>query len=142
MREIYVPPCGPPQNGPSRELYGAMGRENIIRMMEAVYIELEKSELRPMFPGDMKAAAHRSALFFVTVMGGPPLYAELVGPPRMRQRHLPFQIDEQARHVWLGCFKKALENAENEFNFPPEHFPGFIRFLEEFSAWMVNSAPK
>jgi len=135
----YVPPGGPPQRGPSRELYGRMGRGNIFRMLEAVYAELEKSELRPMFPDDMKMASRRSALFFVGIMGGPPLYNELIGPPRMRQRHLPFRIDEHARQVWLGCFRKAMENAEAEFGFPPEHLPDFLAFLEAFSGWMVNT---
>ena len=138
MTGTYVPPGGPPQKGPSRELYGAMGRDNIFRMLEAVYAELEQSEIRPMFPDDMRAASQRSALFFVGVMGGPPLYAELVGPPRMRQRHLPFRIDEPARQIWLDCFKKVLERPE-DFAMPPAEVPGFIDFLEAFSAWMVNT---
>ena len=58
----------------------------------------------------------------------------------MRQRHMPFAIDQEARNVWLGCFKKTLEQAEDQYAFPPEHLPGFITFLEGFSAWMVNRA--
>jgi hemoglobin len=73
--EIYIPPGGPPQNsGPSREIYQSMGEENIFKMMEDFYQELEKSSLRPLFPADMVAASQKSAAFFVGLLGGPPLY--------------------------------------------------------------------
>lgn len=136
--EIHIPPGGPPQQGPSREIYGTMGRKNIFRMLEDLYVELENSELRPLFPGNMKMASQKSAAFFVGVLGGPPLYKELYGPPMMRRRHMNFPIDEHARQVWLDCFKKVLGNAVDAYEFPAEHLDGFIEFLENFSAWMVN----
>jgi hemoglobin len=138
-RVIYTPSGGPPQGpGPSREIYALMGEENIFKMMSDFYKELEKSSLRGLFPQDMQEASQKSAKFFVQVLGGPPLYVIDHGPPRMRARHLPFEIDEAARQVWLGCFEKTLENAKEKYNFPTEHRDGFIKFLNEFSAWMVN----
>jgi hemoglobin len=136
---VYIPPGGPPQAGPSREIYALMGRENIYQMVEHFYVELEKSELRRWFPEDMRAASRKNAAFLMGVLGGPSLYAELYGPPMMRQRHLPFPIDEHARQVWLSCFKGVLEGAEEKYDFPAEHLAGFIEFLETFSAWMVNT---
>jgi hemoglobin len=56
----------------------------------------------------------------------------------MRARHIPFEIDEKARQIWLGCFMKTIENADKKYNFPPQHMEGFKDFLESFSAWMVN----
>jgi hemoglobin len=137
VSEVYVPPGGPPQQGPSKDVYDVMGRENIYRMMKDFYAELEQSELRGMFPEDMVEASRRSAAFFVQLLGGPPLYNELYGPPMMRRRHLPFAIDEHARQVWLGCFKKVLEKADT-YAFPPEHLQGFVAFLDAFSGWMVS----
>ena len=61
-----------------------MGEANIFRMMRDFYDELEKSELRPLFPADMDEASKKSAAFFVTILGGPPLYAQKYGSPRMR----------------------------------------------------------
>ena len=96
-----APPGGPPQGpGPNPAIYRLMGEANIFRMMSDFYRELEKSEIRYLFPPDMEAASRKSAAFFVTVLGGPPLYMKLYGPPRMRARHLPFEIDEQARRVF------------------------------------------
>ncbi len=140
-RIIYVPPGGPPQGpGPSREIYAIMGQENIFRMMSDFYRELEKSTLRHLFPENMEEASKKSAAFFVTLLGGPPLYFEKYGPPRMRARHLPFEIDEQARQVWLACFDQTLNGASEKYRFPPEHLDGFRDFLESFSTWMVNKA--
>lgn len=134
----YVPPEGPPREGPSRDIFARMGRANIFRMLEDLYAELERSELRPMFPPDMKAASRRSAAFFVQILGGPPLYSDLYGPPRMRQRHLGFPINEYRRRIWVDCFRRVLEAAPERYGFPEEHLPGFVRFLEDFSRWMVN----
>ena len=109
-------------------------------MLSDFYQELEKSEIRSLFPPDMEEASQKSALFFVTLLGGPPLYAQTYGPPRMRARHLPFEIDEAARKVWLDCFDRVLKNADSKYHFPPEHLEGFKKFLSDFSAWMVNKA--
>jgi len=117
-----------------------MGEANIFRMILDFYAELEKSEIRRLFPSDMVEASKKSAAFFVTVLGGPPLYLEKYGPPRMRARHLPFEIDERARQVWLGCFERVLEGADVKYQFPMQHMEGFKDFLKNFSAWMVNKA--
>jgi len=138
---IYTPPSGPPQGpGPNPEIYRIMGEANIFKMILDLYKELEKSEVRHLFPADMEEASKKSAAFFVTVLGGPPLYFERFGSPRMRARHLPFEIDEHARQVWLACFERVLEGAESKYQFPSQHMAGFKEFLKNFSAWMVNKA--
>jgi hemoglobin len=140
-RVIYIPPGGPPQGpGPNPEIFRIMGEENIFRMLSDFYAELEKSEIRPLFPENMEEASKKSAAFFVGVLGGPPLYLQRHGPPRMRARHLPFEIDEKARQTWLACFEKTLQNADQKYGFPLEHMESFRAFLRSFSAWMVNKA--
>ena len=104
------------------------------------YAVLEDTEIRPLFPEDMAEASKRLAAFLVGLFGGPPLYRDRFGPPMMRRRHLHIPIDERARQVWLGAFRKVLERAELDYRFPPEHLPGFLEFLDAFSAWMVNRA--
>ena len=141
QRVIYTPPGGPPQGpGPNPEIYKIMGEANIFRMLSDFYKELEKSDVRRLFPEDLEEASKKSAMFFVTVLGGPPLYFQKYGPPRMRARHLPFEIDERARQVWLGCFERVLEGADEKYQFPRQHLQGFKDFLQSFSAWMVNKA--
>jgi len=138
-RVIYTPPTGPPQGpGPSREIYGLMGADNIYKMLSDLYAELGKSEVRHLFPADLEAASRKSADFFIGLLGGPPVYVQKYGSPRLRARHLPFEIDENARKIWLACFERVLEDAVKKYSFPPQHLAGFKEFLVGFSGWMVN----
>ena len=137
MSEFYVPPSGPPQGAPpSREIFARLGEAGIRALLQAHYQRLAASEVSHLFTGDMVEAADRSADFFIQVLGGPPHYSQKHGPPRMRARHIPFPIDAKAREVWLSCFRAALDEVE----FPPEFRTEFEKFLDEFSAWMVNRA--
>lgn len=116
-----------------------MGQDNIFAMLRDFYLELERSPIRRLFGPDMVAASERSAAFFVGLLGGPPLYHERYGNPMLRARHLPFRIDRAARDVWVSCFEKVLEEAPARYRFPPEHLPGFVQFLRDFSLWMINT---
>ncbi len=137
---MFTPPVNPREIvSPSREIYAAMGEENITRMLEDFYAELEHSSIRNLFPGDMRASAHKSAAFFVGLLGGPPLYQQRYGNPMMRARHLPFVINQVSRDEWLACFERVLQDAPTRYNFPPEHLAGFREFLRGFSLWMMNS---
>lgn len=137
--EIYVPPGGPPQvTPPSRDIYPAMGEANIFKMLEDVYLLLSQSAIAHMFPEDLIPAAHKSAAFFVGLLGGPPLYQQRYGSPMLRARHLPFPINEADRQEWLRCFDEVLDRAVDKYAFPAEHLPGFREFLHVFSGWMVN----
>jgi len=130
---------GPPQvDPPSPKIYQAMGEENMFRLLEDFYLKLEKSDISDMFPKDMIEASKKSAAFFVGLCGGPPLYHQKYGHPRLRRRHMPFPIDERAKDVWLSCFEEVLEDAK-KYSFPEEHLAGFVAFLRGFSPWMMNS---
>lgn len=144
-REIYIPPGGPPRVArPDPAIYAQMGEENIFRMLEDFYVELSRSSIAYMFPrGEeaMRITSRKSAAFFVTLLGGPPLYQQQYGNPMMRARHMPFPIDEPARQEWLDCFQRTLEDAPAAYDFPAEHLDDFWHFLVGFSGWMVNKAP-
>ena len=144
-RDFYVPPGGPPRVArPHPDIYAVMGEENIFRMLEDFYERLGSSAIAGMFPRTAplrREAAHKSAAFFVGLLGGPPLYHQRHGPPMLRARHLPFPIDERARQEWLACFDDILDDAPGVYDFPAEHLPGFRHFLDRFSTWMVNTAP-
>ncbi len=139
IKQVYVPPDGPPRDiKPNPEIFVKMGTDNIYKMVSDFYYELNLSSIRHLFPENWEEASKKSAAFFVFILGGPPLYHQQYGPPMMRQRHLPFAIDDQARQVWLDCFKKTLADAEKKYGFPLEHMQSFWTFLDKFSAWMVN----
>ncbi len=93
--------------------------------------------MRGLFPGDMALASQKLAKFLCPLFGGPPLYQKEYGPPRMRAKHIPFVIKEAERGIWLGCFFKVLDS--KEYGIPAKDLPGLKKFLEDFSAWMVNA---
>ena len=47
-------------------------------------------------------------MFLSGWLGGPPLYTERYGHPRLRARHLPFAIGVQERDQWLMCMRQAM----------------------------------
>jgi hemoglobin len=142
---VYTPPGGPPPGSPlPREILVAMGEPGIFALLEAFYGKLFTSEVKHLFPSDseaMTAASQKSAAFFIQILGGRPLFSQHFGPPRMRMRHIPFEIDAPARAVWLKLFHETVEEAVQAGTFPPEHLASFQAFLNSFSTWMVNVAP-
>ena len=141
-KPVHVPEGGPPELAlPAPEILEVLGEDGVFALLAAFYVRLEETELRPWFPEDMHEASEHSAAFFVQVMGGRPLFVERFGPPRMRMRHIPFEIDEPARRIWLDAFHATIEAAIEKDEFPAEHADSFRTFLDSFSAWMVNVAP-
>lgn len=58
---------------------------------------------------DLVGARHRLAGFLVQYWGGPTTYSEERGHPRLRMRHAPFRVDEDARDRWLRHMIAAVE---------------------------------
>jgi hemoglobin len=140
-RNIFVPDVNPAEIlGPSREVYAAMGQDNIDRMLEDFYRELGASPIASLFPKDLVKSSRKSATFFAQLFGGPQHYTERYGSPRMRARHMAFRITPRAREEWLACFERVLVRAVADYQFPAEHLDGFRTFLHRFSMWMVNTA--
>jgi len=137
----YIPPQGPPQiSAPA--LYHRIPADRLHRFSRRHYQNLSESSIAGMFPLDpeeLSAAAERQADFLTGVMGGPPLYREKHGPPRMRARHLPFAIDEAARQEWLRCFRAAFVTEEG-LGLNQLEQNELLEWIDVFSAWMVNKA--
>ncbi len=128
----------PPVTWPDRNIYHQMGEENIYKMLEDFYLQLEKSKIRFMFQEDMISSSRRSADFFIQILGGPNRYQDKYGSPNLQNRHKPFPIDKEARDIWLNCFYEVLENAEKKYNFPKDQINIFKDFLDIISKWLIN----
>lgn len=93
--------------------YQAIGGEAAVRrLVERFYglmDELPQARaIRAMHPADLSHAKERLFMFLSGWLGGPPLYADRFGPPRLRRDHLRFPIDEAARDAWMTCMTQAL----------------------------------
>ena len=94
--------------------------------------------LRPMYPeADLGPAERRLRLFLMQYWGGPGTYSEERGHPRLRMRHAPFPVDEQARDRWLAHMRAALDARD----LPPELDEQMWQYLASAAHAMVNVAP-
>jgi hemoglobin len=94
--------------------YERMGGEaGVRRLVDRFYDRMETmpeaAEIRAMHPPDLSRSRLKLFEFLSGWSGGPPLYLEHYGHPRLRARHLPFPIGVQARDQWLFCMNLALE---------------------------------
>jgi hemoglobin len=138
-RAIFTPDF-PDIAMPSSEIYRSMGEASIHEMIRDFYRELHSSSIKHIFQTDIETGTARSAWFFIEIFGGPALFSENRGEPKMRGRHIPFQITETQRQVWLTCFMKVLEDAPKKYGFPAEHLMVFQKYLIDFSGWMVSAS--
>ncbi len=91
------------------------GDEFFVRLVDAFYLEVESSEiLRPMYPDELADSKRHLVLFLVQYWGGPTLYMQERGHPRLRMRHAPFHITKRARDAWLEAMNAALLSLRDE----------------------------
>lgn len=68
------------------------------------------AELRAMHPEDLQGSRDKLFMFLSGWMGGPDLFVEKFGHPRLRGRHMPFAIGIQERDQWVACMALAMED--------------------------------
>jgi hemoglobin len=67
--------------------------------------------LRPLYPEDLTDSKAHLALFLMQYWGGPRLYSEERGHPRLRMRHVPFAIGPAQADAWLRHMTDAVHRA-------------------------------
>ena len=87
------------------------GHATFKRLIEAFYARVaDDAELRAIYPeDDLGPAAERLRMFLEQYWGGPHIYNEVRGHPRLRARHAPFRIDVAARDAWLAHMRAAMD---------------------------------
>ncbi|KXB28951.1 hemoglobin-like protein [Dechloromonas denitrificans] len=66
------------------------------------------SELRAMHPESLQGSRDKLYMFLSGWFGGPDLFVEKFGHPRLRARHMPFTIGTQERDQWVACMVLAM----------------------------------
>lgn len=117
-------------------LYAQLGEQTLTRMVGAFYARVKNDDLiGPMYPPeDWAGAEKRLRDFLMYRFGGPPTYLEERGHPRLRARHLPFQIGLAERDRWLQLMGEAMREAE----VPAELAPVLAAFFSQLADFMRN----
>lgn len=94
---------------PYELLGGAAGLRSLVRRFYQLMDELpEAYGIRKLHPQDLSGSEEKLFMFLSGWLGGPPLFAQKHGHPRLRARHLPFPIGVAERDQWLMCMRLAL----------------------------------
>jgi len=119
-------------------VYSITGTDGFTRLVAAFYRQIPNDEiLGPMYPEEDREGAEERLRDFLTYrFGGPQRYIEMRGHPRLRARHLPFQINQAARDRWLHLMNNAF--AETAL---PEAAERQLRlFFEQMSTFLINTS--
>jgi hemoglobin len=118
-------------------VHALIGDEGFRRLVAAFYRRVGTDDiLSPMYPPhDMAGAEQRLRGFLIQRFGGPEIYSQQRGHPRLRMRHGPFKIDRAGRDRWVELMEAAMVEAE----LPAEAIPPLRKFFHDAATFMINS---
>lgn len=105
---------GDPAFGADRTPFQAIGGDERVReLVDRFYDSMAEDErfavIVAMHPPDLTESRQKLYEFLSGWLGGPSLYMERRGHPRLRMRHAPFPIGERERDQWLDCMAAAMD---------------------------------
>ena len=120
-------------------LYALIGgaeklREMVDRFYDLMELESEFSGIRVLHPTPINSSRDKLYWFLSGWMGGPDLYIEQFGHPRLRARHLPFSIGVSERDQWLRCMAWAMQDVGIEDGLQQHLMTSFYQTAD----WMRN----
>ncbi|MEX2291032.1 MAG: globin [Mycobacteriales bacterium] len=121
-------------------LYDAVGGEPVFRQLVADFYKgvADDPVLRPLYPEDLGPGEERLRMFLVQYWGGPTTYSEQRGHPRLRMRHVSWQIGERERDAWLAHMRAALDRLD----LTDEAHTAIWEHLERAAYSLVNHPPQ
>ncbi len=98
----------------TQSLYDLLGGETGVRALVDRFYDLmdsspEAKDIRALHAASLKGSREKLFMFLSGWSGGPPLYVQKFGPPKLRMRHMPFPIGERERDQWLRCMDRAID---------------------------------
>ena len=90
-----------------------MGHEPAVRALVDRFYDLMDLDpaylaLRALHPATLEGSRDKLHWFLCGWLGGPPLYEDRFGHPRLRARHLPYRIGIAERDQWMACMRQAM----------------------------------
>lgn len=128
---------------PQNSVYEAVGgMPTFEKIVAGFYDQVPEDDiLGPMYPDeDFAGAADRLRWFLAQYWGGPQLFNENRGAPRMRMRHMDYPIDMAAHDRWLELMKNSLDNIDEE-TLPMPYRQMIWQHMNQLAGMLINKAP-
>lgn len=109
-------------------------REMVDRFYDLMDLEPEFAGIRALHPASLDGSREKTYMFLSGWTGGPNLYIEQFGHPRLRARHLPFPIGISERDQWLRCMAWAMQDVGLSENLQKRLLASFYQTAD----WMRN----
>lgn len=114
------------------------GQPAIDALVDAFYRRMdtlpEAKTIRDMHAGDLGSVAEVLKRYLGEWMGGPKLYSEERGHPRLRMRHMRFAIGPAERDAWMACMTGALEEVVDDADLRVQLAQSFYKLAD----WVRN----
>ena len=111
-------------------------RELVDRFYDLMDLEPEFAGIRALHPASLDGSRDKLFWFLSGWMGGPDLYIERHGHPRLRARHLPYAIASSERDQWLRCMAWAMQDVGVDQTLQQRLMESFYQTAD----WMRNKA--
>jgi hemoglobin len=117
-------------------LFQRLGEENLSKLVDRFYdLVFENEQISNLFKTEKSEIKEKQRLFLTQFLGGPPIYSEQFGHPRLRARHLPHVITQDDAVEWLSCMSAAITSLPIDQEMKDELFKRFI----STAMFMVNT---
>ena len=83
-------------------------RALVDRFYDLMDLEPAYAGLRRLHPSTLDGSRDKLHWFLCGWLGGPDLYQQRFGHPRLRARHLPYEIGIAERDQWLAGMRQAM----------------------------------
>jgi hemoglobin len=85
-------------------------RALVDRFYDLMELEPAFAGIRALHPSELEGSRDKLHWFLCGWLGGPNLYIERFGHPRLRARHLPYAIGIAERDQWMACMMQAMQD--------------------------------
>ena len=109
-------------------------RALVDRFYDLMDLDAQFAVIRALHPTSLDGSRDKFYWFLSGWMGGPDLFIERFGHPRLRARHLPYAIGSIERDQWLRCMALAMQDVDMERGLQERLMQSFYQTAD----WMRN----
>lgn len=109
-------------------------RALVDRFYDVMDVDQDVTVLRAVHGPSLDQARDKLFWYLCGYFGGPQLYIERFGHPRLRARHLPYSIGIKERDQWLLCMARAMQ----DLGYSTERSDRLLEIFFGVADWMRN----